>query len=213
MAEEKYKKFSSALIPGCNNMLGVRIPLLRTYAKKIAKEDYDTYLKNASDDTFEELLLQGLVIGYLNIDFDRITQYCDSFIPKINNWSVNDSFCSGMKCFKANQEEGFEYVKKYLFSDKEFESRAAIILLMNYYLNPEYIDQVYDLLSLIRNDAYYVKMAVAWTYTTAYTKYPDKTLESLLHNTLDDVTRKMINKKVNESNKITLKYKNFIKNA
>lgn len=212
MAEEKYRAFSSALIPGCTNMLGVRIPVLRSYAKKIARDDFDTYLRNASDESFEELLLQGLVIGYIKSDFESITVYCDMFIPKINNWSVNDSFCSGMKCFITNQDKGFEYIQKYLYSDKEFECRAAIVLMMNYYLNPQYIDKVFTLLSIIRNEAYYVRMAIAWTYTTAYTNYPEETLDFLTKNSLDDVLRKTIIRKVNESSKITIYNKNRIKN-
>lgn len=211
MSEEKYRLFSSALIPGCTNMLGVRIPALRSYAKKLAKGDYDAYLKNASDDSFEELLLQGLVIGYIKADFDLVTRYCDRFIPKINNWSVNDSFCSGMKCFIMNQEKGFEYIKKYINSDKEFECRAAIVLLMDYYLNSEYLDKVFSLISIIQNDAYYVRMAIAWTFTTAYTKYPDETLDYLTSINIDDVLRKNIIRKVNESRKITINNKDRIK--
>ena len=38
MREEKYREFSSALIPGCENMLGVRVPVIRKYAKEILKE-------------------------------------------------------------------------------------------------------------------------------------------------------------------------------
>jgi hypothetical protein len=37
MADEKFQKFSSALIPGCKNMIGVRIPKLRLLAKEIKR--------------------------------------------------------------------------------------------------------------------------------------------------------------------------------
>ena len=35
-SDVKYKKFSSALIPGADNILGVRLPILRKIAKEIA---------------------------------------------------------------------------------------------------------------------------------------------------------------------------------
>ena len=39
-AEPKFQKFTSGLIPGTDPIIGVRIPKLRTLAKKIAKEDW-----------------------------------------------------------------------------------------------------------------------------------------------------------------------------
>ena len=46
-AESKFQKFTSGLIPGADRILGVRIPKLRTLAKKIAKEDWRGYLDHA----------------------------------------------------------------------------------------------------------------------------------------------------------------------
>ena len=38
MAEPKYRDFSAALLPGVDNLLGVRLPALRKMAAKIARE-------------------------------------------------------------------------------------------------------------------------------------------------------------------------------
>lgn len=38
MAEEDYKKFSASLNPGVENVLGIRVPLLRKFAKEVAAE-------------------------------------------------------------------------------------------------------------------------------------------------------------------------------
>ena len=43
-AEEGYQKFSSSLIPGCEPMLGIRIPVLRKKAKEIVKGDWKGFL-------------------------------------------------------------------------------------------------------------------------------------------------------------------------
>ena len=37
MAEEQYQQFSRKLVPGTDNILGVRIPQLRIIAKKLDK--------------------------------------------------------------------------------------------------------------------------------------------------------------------------------
>ena len=53
LADEEYQKFSSALIPNINNVLGVRLPLLRKIAKRLAKGDWRSYLAQAEDNFFE----------------------------------------------------------------------------------------------------------------------------------------------------------------
>ena len=42
--DEKYREFTSSLLPGVNNLIGVRLPILRNIAKEVIKEDYKTYL-------------------------------------------------------------------------------------------------------------------------------------------------------------------------
>ncbi len=59
-ADKKFQKFTSGLIPGSDEILGVRIPLLRGLAKELARGDWRSYLKTAADDSYEEICLQGL---------------------------------------------------------------------------------------------------------------------------------------------------------
>ena len=109
LAESKYQKFSSGLLPGIHNILGVRLPELRKIAKKLAKDDWQGYLQNASDDSFEEIMLQGITIGYVKSELSDILPYITIFVNKIDNWSVCDSFCSGLKLPKQYPKEMWEY--------------------------------------------------------------------------------------------------------
>ena len=63
LQEPKYMKFTAALRPGVENVLGIRLPVLRKIARQIAAGDWRTYLAEAEDFYFEERMLQGLVIG------------------------------------------------------------------------------------------------------------------------------------------------------
>ena len=65
MAEPDFQKFASSLIPNIprESLLGVRLPRLRRLAAKIAKGDWRMYLAQARDDSYEEIMLQGMVIG------------------------------------------------------------------------------------------------------------------------------------------------------
>ncbi|WP_195940052.1 DNA alkylation repair protein [Romboutsia sp. 1001713B170131_170501_G6] len=212
LSEEKYREFSSRLIPGVDNILGVRLLHLRKIAKKIAKKDWRKYLKNANDTHFEEVMLQGMVIGYVNdSNIEEILVYIKNFIPKINNWSVCDSFSSGLKIANKNKEIVWEFLKKYLSSEEEYEVRFAVVMLLNYYIDEEYIRKVLKELDKVNHNGYYVKMAVAWAVSVCYVKFEDITLEYLNNNNLDDFTYNKSLQKICESLKVDKERKFLIK--
>ena len=49
LAEEDYRVFNSRLLPGVSRVLGVRLPAMRKLAKKTAKGDFRSYLKEAQE--------------------------------------------------------------------------------------------------------------------------------------------------------------------
>ena len=179
MAEGNYQVFSSSLIPGCHNMLGCRIPALRDLAKEICKTDFRKYLENATDDYFEETMLQGFVIGYAKMDMEERLLYAEKFIPKIKDWSVNDGFCSTFKSASKDREKVWEFLQPYAESNKEFEIRVAAVMYMNYFLTEQYIDRVLEKLFAMKQDDYYAMMGIAWVLATAYAKFPQKTEAAL----------------------------------
>lgn len=113
---------SSALIPNINNMLGVRLPPLRKLAKEIAKDDWRSYLNLPENQFFEEFMLQGMVIGYVNTDVEELLHYIAKFIPQIDNWSVCDSFYAGLKFTHTNLERVWDFLMPYFRTDKEYGS-------------------------------------------------------------------------------------------
>lgn len=211
LQDKEYQKFHSGLCPNVNNIIGVRIPDLRKIAKQIAQENPKEYLESIPKEYYEEIMLQGFVIGYMKADLQEKLKYLDKFVPKIDNWAVCDCSVSTFKFVEKNQEEVWEYLQKYLRSEKEFELRFAIIMLMDYYLKEEYIDQVLSIYDQIRHDGYYVKMAVAWAISMAYVKFSEKTWEFLQNNHLDDFTYNKALQKMVESYRVDNKTKEKIK--
>lgn len=201
LAENDYKKFSASLLPGVDKVLGVRLPQLRKLASRIAAGDWQRYLA-AEPDYFEEVMLQGMVIGAIKVTPEERLQYMADFIPKINSWSVCDSFCSGLKFTNKNQELVWDFLQPYLHSGKEYQIRFAVIMMMDYYLTAAYIDSVLPLLDGVAHDGYYVKMAVAWALATALAKQPEKTWDYFQHHHLDADTWKKTIQKCLESRRI-----------
>lgn len=211
MSEEEYRKFSSSLTPGKDNILGVRLPNLRKLAVRIAKDDWRAYLSEATTDTFEEVMLQGMVIGYVKEGLEVMLKLVSDFIPLIDNWSVCDSFCSGLKFTNKYREQVWEFLRPYLESDQEFELRFGLVMLLNYYVLPEYAPKAFNYFDLIHHEGYYVKMAVAWAISIYYIKLPELTLGYLKNCCLDDFTYNKALQKVRESLRVKDEEKDMIK--
>lgn len=213
LREERYREFSSSLIPGSKPLLGVRIPILRKLAKEIAKqEDWISFLENGAEDYFEELTLKAFVIGYAKAEIDCILEQAGRFIPKITDWSVNDSFCSNFKIAKKNRQRVWDFLMKYTVSEKEFELRVVAVMLMDYYLTEDYIDQVLEVYNQIPPVGYYTQMGVAWGVATAYAKFPEKTMVFLQNNKLDDFTYHKSITKMLESYRVSEYDKELLRN-
>ncbi len=212
MADEEYRQFHSKLVPGIDNVLGVRLPRLRELAKDLAKGQWRDYIATAQDDYYEETMLQALVIGHAKTDIEEILRYVAAFVPKINNWAVCDSFCCGLKITKKHRARVWEFLQPYLLSQKEYELRFGIVMLLNYYIEDQYIDQVLVLLDSAKHEGYYVKMAVAWALSICFVKYPEKTMVYLKQNTLDDFTYNKALQKITESFRVDQTTKTLIRN-
>jgi len=202
LADQDYQKFSSSLIPNCQNILGVRLPELRKIAKNIAKEDWQNYLTADSVEFFEEVMLQGMIIGYVKTNIEERLSYVASFVPKIENWSVCDSFCTGLKFTKENQEQVWVFLQPYFSSHKEYEVRFGVVMLLNYFIDHQYIESVLNIINDIKHEGYYVKMAVAWAISICYVKDPLVTMNYLRNNSLDDFTYHKALQKITESNRV-----------
>lgn len=209
----KYQQFSSSLIPNIDakTIIGVRVPLLRQLAKEIAKTDPLTYLQTAEDTYFEELLLQGMVIGYMKVSPQEKLPLIAQFIPKIDNWSVCDSFCSGLKFTKSNQALIWDFIQPYFKSKEAYDIRFAVVMLLNYYVNEQYIEQTLQLLDQVSHEDYYVKMAVAWAVSICYIKMPKETMPYLQNNNLDLFTYNKALQKITESLRIDADTKKLIR--
>lgn len=215
LAEEEYRTFSARLVPGGVPMLGVRLPKLRAMAKELARgaetpeRTWRRYLEEASDDYFEEIMLQGMTLGAVRADVEEILRYADRFVPKICDWSINDSFCNGFRAAKREPERVYKWLLPYLHPAEEdeahaFSQRMALIMLMSHYLTPDYITRVLEACDTVHNENYYTQMGAAWTLATAYAKFPNETSAYLKggHCHLSETVMQMTVRKLCESRRI-----------
>lgn len=189
LADAKYQKFHAALVPGVGNLLGIRIPQLRTLSKEIArKEDWRTFVETTDTLYYEETMLQGMIIGRAKMEPDERMKYVRMFIPRIDNWAVCDIFCGELKtAVRKEPERIWQFIQPYLKSSKEFEIRFGIVMLLHY-IDEAHIDALLTYADAFHHHAYYARMAMAWMLSYCFIKFPEKTMKYLQQSKLDDWT-------------------------
>lgn len=212
MQDKKYKEFQKGICPGVEEIIGIRIPILRNYAKELLKKyDFKQLMESIPNNYYEEIMLQGMLIGQAKLDFNEIIKYIKDFIPKINNWAVCDTFCTSLKITKKHKEKMWDFIQKYIKSDKEFYIRFGIVLILNYYIDEDYLYKDFKIFDSIKSDKYYVQMAVAWAISFCLIKFYDKTIEYLKNSKIDKFTYNKSIQKAIESYRITKEQKEFLR--
>ena len=214
LADSKYKEFHSGLCPGTENIIGVRVPVLRKYAKELFDErTWKETFKQIDNEYYEEIMLKGMLIGQAKKeDINTILQYVEKYVPNIDNWAICDVFCAGLKITNKYKKEVWNFIQKYLKSDKEFEIRFAIVMILDYYIEEEYLKEDFKIFDNIKHDGYYVKMAVAWAVSICLVKFYDETEKYLAESKLDKWTYNKAIQKAIESYRISDDKKKHLRN-
>lgn len=198
----KYKEFHSKLIMS-DKLIGVRTPELKRIAKVIARSNYEDFFKENRHELYEENLVHGLVLGYLKLDFIELKPLVDDFIPYIDNWAVCDATVANLKVYKKNKTKDivFNEIKNYLKNDNPWINRFGYVLLLEYFIEEKYMDEIFELCENYK-DHYYVKMAIAWLISMCYIKYKGRTITFLKKHKLDVWTHNKAIQKIIDSYRV-----------
>ena len=210
ISEPNIKDLSCKLSPNVNPDLvyGIRVPKLRDFAKKMVKEEnwekYVDEIIKLKEPYFEEIQLAGLLVGYSKIELDKKLDLLNRYIPLMNSWAITDTICPTFKIKEKDLEKVWNFILTYIVSAKEYEVRFSIIMMLDYFINDEYVDKVIEQLNNVKNDAYYVKMAIAWTLAEIGIKYYPKLIQFMnsKNNKLDKFTYNKTLQKMRESYRI-----------
>ena len=211
--DKKYLDFSDGIGASSKKIrLGVRIPLLRDFAKYLAKNNSLDYLINNIDEVYyEEVMLKGFIICNYKLSYEELVYYIDYFLPKISDWCLCDTFVAGLKITKKYSNELWDFLKNKLNSDDEFTVRFALVMILNYYINDDYKDKIYDVIDSIKQDKYYIQMANAWLISYMLINYYDDTVRFISKSKIDNFTKRKAITKAIESYRITDEQKIILK--
>ena len=157
-------------------------------------------------------MLEGFVIAYAPIDVNAKQKLIQNFLPKINNWSICDSFCASFQLKTKDKDLYLSFIKNYLNSSNEYELRFAIVMLLDYYLTEDFADNTLQLVYNTKDISYSVNMAKAWAFSKYFSYYPDKGLKFLQTQSLSKDVFKMTCQKIRDSRRVSSRYKEALKN-
>ena len=208
MRDEKFAQFNALLMPNIKsqNVIGVRTPDLRKYAKTISTPEQ--FLSALPHKYFEENQIHAFILSDIR-DIEKCINLVDAFLPYIDNWATCDQLIP--KVFAKNTDKILPWTNKWIKSKHTYTVRFAIGLLMRFYLgdkfNPKYANAVIS----VESDEYYINMMRAWYFATALAKNWNDVIGIIENKKLDTWTHNKTIQKAIESYRITQPQKEYLK--
>ena len=211
LQDEEYRDFHSKLMPNISkeDVIGIRVPVLRKFAKEFAKSDEkEKFLKELPHRYYEENNLHMMLLVEMK-DYDGCMQEMERFLPYINNWATCDF--PAPKCFEKHKKDVLEHIKIWIKSSQTYTVRYAIGMLMRLFLEDDFSAEYPQMVAEVSSEEYYINMMIAWYFATALAKQWDAVIPYIEQRKLSPwVHRKTIQKAV-ESDRITPGQKEYLK--
>lgn len=208
--DPSYREFNRKLIPGVENILGIRIPVLRNIVKEMSEDEREVFLNSLPHNYHEENIMHMIIITE-DKDFDKAKEMLLNFLPYVDNWQVSDVGIP--KSFKSikDREGLLEFVKILISKEATYFKRYGISILMKLFLDDFYNSEVLDMVANIKSEEYYVNMMRAWFFQEAMVKRCDDSIKYLEEKKLDRFTHLKTISKCVDSRKIDEKTKLYLK--
>jgi len=207
----KYRDFQAKLIPGkgAEDMIGIRTPALRAYAKQLVKEDnISEFLADLPHKYFDENQLHAFIISATK-DYGQCIYEVNRFLPYVDNWATCDQMSP--KVFKKHKDELLQHIRKWIASDETYTIRFGVGMLMEHFLDDDFAPDYPELVASLRSDEYYVNMMIAWYFATALAKQYESVLPFIEEQRLEPWTHNKTIQKAVESYRITSEQKLYLK--
>ena len=186
------KAFSQKLIPNLDYPLyGIQVPILREIAKTIEDIDFKIVYH-------EDVLLRGFIIAKKKIPIEEKLQLLDTQLDLLSTWDETDTLASSLKFGKKEIDKAYEYFCALLSDERIYVRRIAVVWIMSNRnkLSVPLKEQL-DGIIKVKNDDYYIAMAIAWALSSYY--ITDKKLTESYIEKADEVITKMTIQKIRDS--------------
>lgn len=211
LEDSEYKSFQCSLMPTVDpeNVIGIRMPILRKLTKRMEREGKcAAFLASLPHQFYEENNIHGILISHIQ-SCNEALDALDRFLPWVDNWATCDLLSPDV--FKTHPPELLPKVRQWLKSKHPYTVRFGISVLMKYYLDADFSTEHLDWVAEIDREEYYIRMMQAWYFATALAKQSNHTLPLLQSDRLSNWVRNKTIQKAVESRRISGKTKNYLK--
>ena len=198
-----YREFHLKTCPQAKHVIGVRMPEQRKLAKEVIKGDYWQFLDEIQPYYYEEKMVTGIVVASAPMGLSERLGYISWLLPQINNWAICDCFCTSFKLCEDDLEKMWDFLQSLSDNKQEYVQRFRIVMMLDHFLRPEYLDRVLEAVDQIKSDYYYVNMATAWLVAEAFAKFREEVLEYLRHDQLLEFVHNKAIQKARESRRVS----------
>ena len=229
--DKKYREMQIRIVPSVapESIIGVRTPILRKYAKELAKrEDVEVFLEDLPHRYFDENQLHAFILS-AGKDYEACIGNVERFLPFVDNWATCDQMSP--KVFKKHRPELLEHIREWIRSDKAYTIRFGIGMLMEHFLDEDFSPEYPEMVAGIRpasgtnapdgsspsqsvqngSEEYYIRMMIAWYFATALAKQYDAILPYIEECRLAEWTHNKAIQKSIESYRITPEQKDYLR--
>lgn len=208
MRDERFAQFNASLMPTTEpqNVIGVRTPELRKYAKTIRNSD--DFLSELPHKYFEENQIHAFILSDIR-EFENCVKLVDAFLLYVDNWATCDQLIP--KIFAKNTDKLLPWINKWIKSKHTYSTRFAIGLLMRFYLGDNFKSEYANTVISVRSNEYYINMMRAWYFATALAKNWNDVIGIIENKKLDNWTHNKTIQKAIESYRITQPQKEYLK--
>ena len=210
MQDKDYALFQGKLVPNIESKLiiGVRVPLLRKFAKELIKENgKEGFLQELPHKYYDENMLHAILLSEMK-DYGDCIKRVNEFLPYVDNWAVCDILSP--KVFKKNKDDLLNEIYKWSKSEKTYTCRFGVGMLMSFFLDGDFKEEYLKLPANIKSEEYYINMMIAWFFTTALTKQCEYTLPYIEEGRLATWVHNKTIQKARESYRIDDKNKEYL---
>jgi 3-methyladenine DNA glycosylase AlkD len=179
---------------------------IRSIAKELAKSNRwsPQTLGNPTEDQYhEEKLVRFLALAYATIEEEERLVLLESMLDYLDNWALCDSLSSTLKETAKYPTLYRDFIRRHLYDKRPYACRFAIVLILNHFMTPIWIEDNLALLEQVKRDHYYIRMAVAWAVATAFTVSPSVVFTWFETTTMDIETLRMAGQKIRDSKRVS----------
>ncbi len=211
LQDKQYRDFHSALMPTVDKekIIGVRVPLLRKLSKELMKDGTGLeFIKILPHRYYEEDNIHAFIVEQIK-DFKTCLYETEKFLPYIDNWATCDMFSP--KVFAEHTDIIFNKSLEWISSDKTYTIRYGVGMLMRYFLEENFNEDILKIVSDIKSDEYYVNMMISWFFATALAKQYNSAVKYTENQVLSPWIHNKTIQKALESNRISKEVKIYLK--